>query len=785
MSVTNRKMFRPRNARNKLNQMGGIMASSPELASTVANFSRGGPVAKFQNGNIVRVPSRNPSIPSNRQLVPTTQIPSGQNVGVLPKTGIIQTLRGAAPLLTAALAPSMRQEAPFPEELAGIGAGETVNIGGTEFPTVPAYQPQGLDVGITREQFDALSDEEKQSYLQAENDRRALKRTGIQAGLGKFSEVYDTVANAAEFAFENPLVERGAKALGLMSPEDSFESRFPSGAEYAQNVALAENRPLTVMQFRAGLPSTEERAPYATTEEQYMQGPGAAMPRPSVEEEDILGSGEGDLVETIPRPEGAETTATETTATETTETAQTTPVPPGEADKEESEAADIAAIFDSQNKVTESDPVGTTTGTEMEELKQKVMKLMPQWDEKASTKRNGLLLAQMGAAIAAGKSGNAITNIAEGVQKVLPEFVKEGRMRDKFKAELEGGAAKIAATEGFSREREARAEQRAIAKENRTKKDYFLGQDIDLTIDGRRFVGKAGQMIPLTPPQLDKAIQAGIPFTSKEMALQQMEQTAKEIEARNPSFISGYQEKPVEYPGFQAGFDGYNSVFAGLRYYEPNAQGAIDGRRKIWRSDTLEELQARYSSEKDALESSLNLVYILKENADNATGLGADFDRFKDGIRDTVGAKNFKRFGLDENLSGATEFDVMHRFLAAKFAPIILGESGKTISDGDRKRVQEALGFDANGNFVKGYFKNADEIRASMDQVESILLKYDNVLNKEYSALVQGSWVGTADGLMSIPALQVQPSIQAPAQGQGQTETLSREQMLTLLGISG
>jgi len=44
MSVTNRKMFRSRNARNKLNQMGGIMASSPELMNTVQRFNLGGNV---------------------------------------------------------------------------------------------------------------------------------------------------------------------------------------------------------------------------------------------------------------------------------------------------------------------------------------------------------------------------------------------------------------------------------------------------------------------------------------------------------------------------------------------------------------------------------------------------------------------------------------------------------------------------------------------------------------------------------------------------------------------
>jgi hypothetical protein len=45
MSVTNRKMFRPRNARNRLNQLGGIMASSPELMQTVQRFELGGPVS--------------------------------------------------------------------------------------------------------------------------------------------------------------------------------------------------------------------------------------------------------------------------------------------------------------------------------------------------------------------------------------------------------------------------------------------------------------------------------------------------------------------------------------------------------------------------------------------------------------------------------------------------------------------------------------------------------------------------------------------------------------------
>jgi hypothetical protein len=37
-----RKLFQSREAREKLRGMGGIMASSPELAQTVAKFNNGG-----------------------------------------------------------------------------------------------------------------------------------------------------------------------------------------------------------------------------------------------------------------------------------------------------------------------------------------------------------------------------------------------------------------------------------------------------------------------------------------------------------------------------------------------------------------------------------------------------------------------------------------------------------------------------------------------------------------------------------------------------------------------
>lgn len=55
MNVNNRKMFKPRPARNQLNQMGGIMASSPQLIDTVARFQQGGSIYANQPSMITSI----------------------------------------------------------------------------------------------------------------------------------------------------------------------------------------------------------------------------------------------------------------------------------------------------------------------------------------------------------------------------------------------------------------------------------------------------------------------------------------------------------------------------------------------------------------------------------------------------------------------------------------------------------------------------------------------------------------------------------------------------------
>jgi hypothetical protein len=340
----------------------------------------------------------------------------------------------------------------------------------------------------------------------------------------------------------------------------------------------------------------------------------------------------------------------------------------------------------------------------------------------------------MGAAIAAGKSGDAVQNIAEGIQKTLPAFIREGEKRDKFKAELEAGAAKIAVTEGLTRDREARAEQRAIDKERRKKQNYFLESDVDMNIGGRQVNGKQGQLVRLNEAQVERALAEGIPLTTETALVNQLKLRATEIENGTGTISSLYNDKAVKYSP-------ETSYFKGVRFYEPNPKGAQAGLTNMFTTSSLNQIQSAYTNQKNELTSSLYLVDAGIQLAPQATGAAGTFGRMRDQFIGVIGDENAKRFGLDpKSLSGASEFDVMQRMMAAKFAPLLLGESGKTISDQDRARVAALLGINLDtGETFPGFFNNSRQVEKALREVRGILLQNNAALDNEYTSLLQGS----------------------------------------------
>jgi len=100
----------------------------------------------------------------------------------------------------------------------------------------------------------------------------------------------------------------------------------------------------------------------------------------------------------------------------------------------------------------------------------------------------------------------------------------------------------------------------------------------------------------------------------------------------------------------------------------------------------------------------------------------------------------------DGELSKASQYDAKLRVLAAQLAPMLLGESGRTISDGDRERVAQLLGF-ANakvnqnkvltlGDFANRGLTSDKKLLNDLEQVDIILKGYHDNIDSRYKTLV-------------------------------------------------
>jgi hypothetical protein len=98
----------------------------------------------------------------------------------------------------------------------------------------------------------------------------------------------------------------------------------------------------------------------------------------------------------------------------------------------------------------------------------------------------------------------------------------------------------------------------------------------------------------------------------------------------------------------------------------------------------------------------------------------------------------------NQRVSAAQRFDVIQRVLAAQLAPMLLGESGRTISDADRRRVAEVLGIaieDKDGlglnirGLSSGAFRSEAELREAIGEVQNILQRNRKEVEDEFLML--------------------------------------------------
>jgi hypothetical protein len=186
--------------------------------------------------------------------------------------------------------------------------------------------------------------------------------------------------------------------------------------------------------------------------------------------------------------------------------------------------------------------------------------------------------------------------------------------------------------------------------------------------------------------------------------------------------------------------------FGDIPQYLPTLQGTLSGLPPIIAGDK-DRILSIYST---AMDDSDNLLALTAESmalldTGEVTGFEGAASRLATRAAAALPDGLAASLGIDpenQQVSAAQQFDVIQRVLAAQLAPMLLGESGRTISDADRQRVAQILGvaIDEKGgldtsNLGKAAFKSEAETRAAISEVQSILQRNRAAVESEFTML--------------------------------------------------
>ena len=402
-----------------------------------------------------------------------------------------------------------------------------------------------------------------------------------------------------------------------------------------------------------------------------------------------------------------------------------------DADSEFAKSTDIANQAQKSNQAdgilkqdTDSAEIKTAiekgTGSP-EDLKAEFLKLLPKYDEDPSVQ--GLEIAQMFFNIAAGDSPDALTNIADGLRKSVPAFIKRKDRRKAFERETELLAAKYVI-------------QRREADRNRgfQKTDFYVTKDFTGP-DGQKYT--KGQPLRLNDQAFSLLEKQGLTgnLVSGTIYGKMLDNAAKVEKERIKNSGKGLDDlyqgssktvkigENIEIEVF------YPTVTGGASGLKARPAGGLDAWKSVTRG-YINDVNA-IGQASNSLDSAINLV--SKEGALGTPGLlGRITDATKGVVPESIG----RRMGLDYNkLSAGGKLENLQRVMALQMARIILNEGGKMISNLERLQVARALGYtDASlqgtgpgAQLILGSYSN---VFTSNKQAEDSLRLVQNILKQ-------------------------------------------------------
>ena len=306
-------------------------------------------------------------------------------------------------------------------------------------------------------------------------------------------------------------------------------------------------------------------------------------------------------------------------------------------------AKQVAQTFDK----TDMKPEEAKRG--MEYYLDRFKKAMPKY-EGMSDSEKGMIIAEAGLKVMAGQSPDAITNIAEGLKGVSKEFMADEKARRAYNRQVDLSAAKY----GFAQLDRDRAEMLALAKEGR-QMPYKLIANKDFTFEGKKV--KRGQAFPLTKDQISAGLLQDLPLTYESAFLSDTK-AALDLAKKTAQG----REKP-------------GSFSKDRETYLANARSLKNGARM---KGLLMEAASIAIPENAADDSKvLGAVPLLKSWTDkalNAAGYQANT-------------------GVLANLRSTEpeKYRTLMKTIGTTMVTEILNESNKTISEGDRARVDDLV----------------------------------------------------------------------------------------------
>jgi len=329
--------------------------------------------------------------------------------------------------------------------------------------------------------------------------------------------------------------------------------------------------------------------------------------------------------------------------TEETTTEETAPDDPYDfTDKDLYDAFDANIVDDVRANANANDE--KTTEEKMAAFKEEFKNAMPEY-QGMSDEEKGNAWIKMGMAVAAGQSANAITNIANGVLATIDEFADDPKQKREYEMKVALAGSKYA----LQRLNEERVKLEGLDKEGRTLLDYVTSTPF--TFNGKEYA--KGDPFQITRSQFDEGILAQLP--------------------------AGAIVQP-------AIFKDMENTLQAIQDFEATKLGS--GAKM---SDWITE-RDKYTNTLGDMKSGINMRLYLGQAADllnNGDVLGAKgivlsgFDQ----------ALNF--LGLDQGQLNTLRskdkqaYNQKMKEVGTQMLTQILGETNRTISDNDRKLVNE------------------------------------------------------------------------------------------------